>query len=581
MSDDRLSAFDRSFVVGDRRITRIGAGEIGGKARGLVLFNDRIVSRVDVDRFPYVEVGMPTTAVIGTAHFDAFMSRNDLYPIALSSRTDDRLAHAFLRAELPAELSGDLRALVASVQTPLAIRSSSLLEDALEHPFAGVYATKMIPNNEHDIDARFHRLVEAVKLVWASTFFAGARSYIRSVGQSIESEKMAVIIQEVVGRRYGDRFYPHISGVARSYNFYPTGHGNPRDGVVNLALGLGMTIVDGGLSWTYCPAFPRSPPPFNNIGDLLKNTQTRFWAVHMGAPPVPDPIRETECLVEADLTQAEKDGVLKFLVSTYDARSDRLNAGLGGGGPRALTFAPILGSRLFPINDLIHTLLRLSEDALESEVELELALDLHPVDGLPARLGFLQVRPMRVVDDDVAIEPDDLEAPGVIVASENVLGNGVREGIEDVVFIKPEVFDPAQTPRIAMELDRINESLVREDRSYLLIGFGRWGSSDPWLGVPIAWGQISGARVIVEATLPRMSPDLSQGSHFFHNLLSFQILYLSVEHRGPYGIDWEWLDRQHSVAETEHVKHVRCARALSIAVDSARGRGVVRHDDAI
>jgi hypothetical protein len=574
-----LPVFDRRSAGERGSMTRIGAGAIGGKASGLALILERILPALDMEAFPYFSVEVPTMTVLTTEVFDAFMDEGDLWPAAMSGEPDDRIAHAFQRAPLPAQYVGDLRALVAGMHTPVAVRSSSLLEDDLDHPFAGVYATKMIPNNEIEADARFRRLAEAIRFVYASTFFREARAYMRSVGRTCDQEKMAVILQEVVGRRVGDRFYPHVSGVGRSYNYYPTGHAGPSDGVVTLALGLGKTIVDGGMAWTYSPAYPKAPPPFNDIGDLLKNTQTRFWAVNMGPPPVPDPIRETECMVESGLTDAEADGSLAHLVSTYDPGSDRLNPGLGGRGARALTFAPLLGSRLVPFNDLLRRLLEVSEEALGTAVEIELAVDLHPTDLLPARVGFLQVRPMMLSEGTVEVSREEMAGDDVLLASEIVLGNGRRTDIADVVYVRPEAFDPFKTHQIAAELARLDESLADEGRHYLLIGFGRWGTSDPTFGIPVVWGQIANARVVVEATLPGVNPDLSQGSHFFHNVLSFRILYISVEHGGPYAIDWAWLDGLPAVVETDHVRHVRTATPLQIRVDGAHRRGVITHHD--
>jgi hypothetical protein len=568
--------FDREFFGANDTFTRIGDGALGGKASGLLRVREEILAKLDPDEFPYVEVSVPTSTVLASNIFDSFIERNHLENIVSSDLPDDRIGHVIQRAELPAEHVGDLRGLISSVHTPLAVRSSSLLEDDLDHPFAGVYGTKMIPNNEIEEDARFIRLDEAVKFVYATTFFAEARGYLSSIGRPPGTEKMSVIIQEVVGQRADDRFYPCVSGVARSHNYYPTGHAKPSDGVVTLALGLGKTIVDGGLSWSYSPAYPKAPPPFNDLGELLKNTQTAFWAVHMGNPPPHDPIRETEYLVQPGLAEAEADGALRYLVSTYDPGSDRLNPGLDARGPRALTFAPLLASRLLPFNDLLKRLLELSEEALGGAVEIEFAINLDRRDALPARIGFLQVRPMMVGAERIDVAFGDLLGDGVVVASESVLGNGERPDIEDVVFVRPEAFEPADTPAIAKQLEGINEELIEAGRTYLLIGFGRWGTSDPWLGIPVAWGQISGARVIVEATLPDVQPDLSQGSHFFHNLLSFHVLYLSVEHHGPYAIDWQWLDRQPVVKSTAHVTHIRLNQPLDIRVDGTNGRGVIR-----
>lgn len=572
-----LTRFDRCFFTGAERFTFIGSGELGGKAHGLARMKGILESKLKESFEPAISIGIPTLTVITTEFFDLFMKQNDLSEIAYSEARDDLIAHAFQRASLPVRLSGDLRALVEQVHSPLAVRSSSMLEDAMFEPFASVYATKMVPNNQPDADTRFRKLSEAVKFVYASTFFRGARHYVESVGQDpTRSEKMAVIVQEVVGDRHGDRFYPTLSAVARSYNYYPTGHATAGDGVVNLALGLGKQIVDGGLSWSYAPPYPKAPPPFADARDLLKNTQRRFWAVHMGRPPLPDPVRETEFLVRPAIDAAESDGTLDWLASTYDPQSDLLRPGMRGKGARALTFAPLLAGEPVALTPIIRRLLELSEDAVGAAVELELAMTLDPRRGVPARLGFLQMRPMMVSEDQIEVSEAELRAAGVLLCSTQVLGNGERSDLSDVVYVRPEAFDPAQTRRIATELDAINRRLVAEGRPYLLIGFGRWGSSDPWLGVPVEWAQIDGARVIVEASLPNMNPDLSQGSHFFHNLIGFKVLYLSLPDGGPARVDWAWLDQQPAAAATEFVRHVRLAGHLTVRVDGRNGRGVVR-----
>jgi hypothetical protein len=348
--------------------------------------------------------------------------------------------------------------------------------------------------------------------------------------------------------------------------------------VVNLALGLGKTIVDGGLTWTYCPSFPKSPPPYNSVNDLLKNTQTEFWAVNMGKITAYDPTRETEYMFQHPLELAEADDTLRFLVSTYDGESDRLHPGMGQPGPRVLNFAPVLALEQPPLNGLIQSLLRCAEQALGAEVEVEFAVNLHPSKGLPARFGFLQVRPMAVSEEVVEVPLADLKGPGVLVASASVLGNGALDSIRDVVFLKPAAFAPECTPQMPAEIEGINRQLLDQRRPYLLIGFGRWGSSDPWLGVPVVWGQICGAKAIVEATLPNMSPDLSQGSHFFHNLIGFRVFYLSVPPAGNFPIDFTWLDAQPAVTETRFVKHVRTPAPLHIRVDGRSGRGVIRRE---
>ena len=574
-SDDPFHRFDRKCLDSDQGFTLIGAGALGGKAQGLAFIKGILDRDFPAGAFSGIEVGVPRLTVITTDHFDRFMQRNDLRERAFSDAPDDRIAHAFQSAELPVEIVGDLRGLIERVHTPLAVRSSSLLEDALHHPLAGVYATKMIPNNQLDAATRFRKLLEAIKFVYASTFFKGAKTYMKAIGHAIEQEKMAVIIQEVVGRRYGDRFYPTLAGVARSYNFYPTGRARPEHGVVDLALGLGKTIVDGGVVWTFSPAFPALTPPYGSIGEMLKQTQTTFWAVNMGKPPAYDPIHETEYLVRASLADAETDGTLRYVASTYIAASDRLNIGIGSPGPRATTFAPILDLLDIPLNNLAKTLLRLSEQAAEAKVEIEFALTLDPERGLPARFGFLQVRPMMVSDEFVEISEEEMVAENVLAASESVLGNGVINTLEDVVYVRPEAFEAKHTPEIAAEIEAMNIQLVNTGRPFLLIGFGRWGSSDPWLGIPVNWPQVSAAKVIVEATTPEMNVDPSQGAHFFHNITSLRVGYFSIHHAGEWAIDWDWLERQQCVAETRFVKHVRLTAPLRIKVDGRSSRGVI------
>jgi hypothetical protein len=572
----QLPEFGREFLGADRTFTRIGGGRIGGKAAGLFGVHSEVLSRLSEQEHPGFSVAVPTLTVLATDVFDRFMERNDLSETALSE-DDEAIGRAFQRAEFPAEFIGDLRSLISDVHRPLAVRSSSLLEDALSHPFAGVYGTKMIPNNQADVDTRFHRLVEAVKFVYASTFFSQPKSYMKTIDGDVRDEKMAVVIQEIVGERWNGRFYPAVSGVARSYNFYPTGRSEPSDGVVNLALGLGKEIVDGGITWTYSPAHPKAPPPYAGVGDLMKNTQTGFWAVNMGTPPPHDPMRETEYLVRGALEDAERDGSLASLCSTYDPRSERMRPGLRKDGPKVLDFAPILTLDVLPLNDLVVRLLELTKESLGCDVEIEFAVALDPLGREKPRFGYLQARPMLVSLEEVSVESSELLSESAVVSSTNVLGNGVRDDISDIVYVRPEVFEAKHTPRIASEIEEINRRLVREGRESVMIGFGRWGSSDPWLGIPVDWGQINSARVIVEATLPNMSPDLSQGSHFFHNLLSFRVFYLSVPHTDSRGVRWDILDRQPAMTEGEFVRHIRLDDPLRVRVDGRSGRGVIQH----
>lgn len=572
-----VAAFDRRFFSGREKFTAIGKGALGGKASGLALMKDVLDLRLAPQFRPEIEVNVPTLTVITTEMFDLFLEQSDLGAVLADGPRDDQVASAFLKADLPIQLVGDLRALVAQVHTPLAVRSSSLLEDAMFEPFASVYATKMIPNNQFDVDVRFRKLAEAVKLVYASTFFADAKNYIRATRHAASDEKMAVIIQEVIGQRHGPRFYPHLSGVVRSYNFYPTGHSRPRDGVIDLALGLGRTIVDDGVSWSYSPAFPQANPPYNTLDDLLTQSQSEFWAINMGRPPEYNPLKETEYMLKYKVAEAEADGVLEFLASTYRAQDDKIVYGLAEKGPRLVDFAPILKFDLLPLNKMLQALLKLCEETLERLVEIEFALTIEDHSRPRGRLGFLQVRPMVVSEGLVELTPDELAGPNVVLASRSALGNGCLEDIRDVLFVRPDRFNVHFSEATAVELESFNYQLLTDRRPYVLIGFGRWGTSDPQAGIPVNFGQISGARVIVESALPETSSMLSQGSHFFHNITSFRVLYLSVCPGDEPPIDWEWLGRQKVVREGEFVRHIRTDLPLTIKVDGTTGRGVIRH----
>jgi hypothetical protein len=567
-----VPSFERRLFDPERRISRIGVGSLGGKARGLVTAARILAERLADLEVPGLVLDVPALCAVSTSVFDAFLDRNGLRPVLAEEPPDEVLAIAFQKATLPAEWLGDLRSVAEDARVPLACRSSSALEDALGRPFAGVYGTKMIPGNQPDVAGRFKSLVDAVKFVFATTFFHEARAYRRSAGELPEPERMAVVVQEVVGRRHGERFYPDLSGVARSYNFYPMGPAEPHEGVVDLALGLGKTIVDGGACWSFSPAHPKRPPPVGSARDLLEVTQSRFWAVNVGPPPPYDPMTETEHLVHPDLAEAETDGTLRYAASTYDAEADRLVAGTGRPGPRVLDFAPILAWGELPLVPALRKLLAVCEEELAAPVEIEFALSLPP--GQPARLGFLQVRPLLVSHETVEVAADELLSPRAIVASPAALGNG-RHEVRDVVYVEPAAFEARLTPEIAAEIEPLNRALAEAGRPYLLVGFGRWGSSDPWLGIPVRWDQISGARGIVEATLPQMNPEPSQGSHFFHNLTSFSVLYFTVPYGTGRAVDWGWLASQETVARTAHVRQVCTQAPLVLRVDGRSRRGVV------
>ncbi|MGE0433326.1 MAG: PEP/pyruvate-binding domain-containing protein [Planctomycetota bacterium] len=571
------------------RFLVIGEGSLGGKARGLAFMNALIHRR---DREPLVvddlRVSLPRTAVIATDHFDDFVALNNLAEWMDAGQPDNQIAAAFLDGQLPPALERDLRSLVSQWPlVPLAVRSSSRLEDAMYRPFAGVYLTKMIPGNAPDPEVRFRQLANAVRLVYASTWFNDARDYLSATRvhrKHVEEEKMAVLIQEVAGTRHGDRFYPDVSGVARSFNYYAMSGSEPEDGVISLAFGLGKWVVDGEKSLSYSPPRPDVYPQFTSPRDWLQS-QNRFWSIDLSPGDVPreeitreEIMRDTQFMTSEYVSEAETDGTLRFVASTYDVENNRLIDSIGAPGARVVTFAPILKDRAVPLNELLQLLLEEVEAAMNCAVEIEFAVTLDPQHGMPARFWLLQVRPLVVQDQRVAVEIGDAASDDdrLLCSSEYVLGNGVYDTLCDIVYVRPDGYTPANNPAIARELGEFNRELHAAGRSCVLIGFGRWGSSDPWLGIPVQWSQVSRALVMIESQLPNMVVDPSQGSHFFHNLTSFQVAYFtlhySVNHRA---VDFVWLDTCEAVRETSLVRHVRLPEPVHVRVDGRAGRGII------
>ncbi|MDX2437864.1 MAG: PEP/pyruvate-binding domain-containing protein [Acidobacteriota bacterium] len=574
--DTKVPRFEPQTFGSEHSFARIGTGSVGGKAVGLQQILQEILPRFDASEYEGVTVAVPPAVVIATDVFSEFVHRNHLAEVALSGIPDSRIAIDFQRGELTEEVRSELRRLLEVLRAPLAVRPSSFLEDTQERPFAGIFASKLIPNSEENDDARYRRLSGAIKLAWASTFFENAVASRRSCGLADDAEKMAVIIQEITGDRYGGRFYPTVSGLARSYNHYPVPGNKREDGVVTVALGLGKTITDGDHVWSYCPSRATAPPPFKSTGDLLKFTQNSFWAVNVGEPPPPDPVRESSCLVRCGLGDAEADGTLTFLSSTWDPASDQLRTGISGNGPRALTFAPLLESRSIPFTPVMERLLELSCNVLNGEAEIEFAVNLDTENALPMEIGFVQLRPMLTPGERTPVEECDLDGDDVLVSSDNCLGQGSRDDLTDVVYLRPQNFDRGSTRMMASELDAVNRGLVEEGRHGVFIGLGRWGTTDDRFGVPVVWGQISAARVIVEATMPDAPSNLSHGTHFFHRLLSNRVLYMSVEAEGHGRIDWDFLDSQEAIWESSHVRHVRVDSPLDVRIDCANRRGLIR-----
>lgn len=557
--------FSRQRFDAGSGFARIGGGSMGGKARGLA-FVDALLAGADLEeQFDGVRIRVPPSVVIGTDVFDEFLEANDLRLTALRSLSDARLRETFGAAALPVDVVEDLRAFIEIARGPIAVRSSSLLEDSAYHPFAGVYETLMLANNAADPEDRLRQLCEAIKRVYASTFSSAARRYLEATPYRIEEEKMAVILQPVVGARHGDCFYPNFAGVARSYNYYPFGAMRPEDGVASVALGLGKTVVDGGQALRFCPKHPHVLPQLADSEEFLNQSQRTFYAIDVGAGRAASHDPAEEYVVRLELEEAEAHGTLHLLGSTWSPDDQAFHDGIHRPGVRVVTFAHILKNEAFPLAGLLRQLLAMGRTGVNGPVEIEFAVNL---ERTPKELAVLQLRPCGACVEEEAIELGDLARDELLCYSPHALGNGVIPGLVDVVYVRPAHFDPAHTPQMAAEIAELNEELMRENRPYMLIGPGRWGSSHTWLGIPVAWGQISAARVIVETTLQDFVVEPSQGSHFFQNLTSFGIVYLAVNPFSDEGfIDWAWLDGQPARRESEFVRHVRVTQPMEVRVN--------------
>jgi CheY-like chemotaxis protein len=569
-----IADFRRQDPDPEATFMRIGAGSLGGKARGLAFIDSILKRYLQPEYFPDIRVSIPRSIVLCTDIFASFVERNNLGWVGGADLDDDEVLRLFLEAEFPDEVKQDLHAIVQHLRMPLAVRSSSLLEDALYQPFAGIYATLMIPNADEEPEFRYIELECAIKYVYASAYFRAARNYIEVTGHLAEDEQMAVIIQQLAGCTHDHYFYPHISGVARSFNYYPFGKAKAADGVVNLALGLGRQIVEGGVSLQFCPQYPRVYPQFATTKDYFSNSQHSFFALDLH-PDTGRVLDEDQNLAVLDLTKAEEHGTIRYLASTWSRENDTLYEGVFRKGRRILTFAPVLQSEVIPLSKILNLLMKLCQTAMNCAVEIEFAATLGEHDGRPAEFSFLQVRPMVKEEGHVDLLLDERTDEEVLLRSDQVLGNGLHL-LRDIVYVMPDSFDASKTRVMAEQIDAINKKLVETNTPYLLIGPGRWGSSDPWLGIPVKFTCISGAIAIVETSLPTMLPDPSQGSHFFQNLTSFHIAYFTTRHfRHEHRIDWTWLDAQPEREHTDFVRHIVLDEPIEVRVDGRDGEGVI------
>jgi hypothetical protein len=512
---------------------------------------------------------------VTTYGFEAFVAENGLAGVGEEGVSDGEVARRFLQGTMPGWLLDVLERFLEQVHHPLSVRSSSLLEDAHFQPYAGLYATYMIPNNHPDPVVRLNQLVDAVKLVYASTHMEGPRSYTRAAVSQPQEEAMAVVIQELAGTRYGDFFYPAISGVAQSHNFYPVGPMTPEDGIAHIALGIGKTVVEGERALRFSPRYPGVMPQFSTVDDILANAQQTFYGLKMTDYPETLPVEEDLNLTKRAVDDAEEEYPVRVLASTYMAEDHRIRDSGFLQGPKVMTFASVLKFDAFPLAGILAVLLDLGRRAMGSPVEIEFAVNLGSEASPEREFLFLQMRPVAAGSDRTPVEIDEAEVGGALCFCDEALGNGHFDGIGDVVFVKPETFKAEATRQMAEEVGRINAKLSAERRPYLLVGPGRWGSADPWLGVPVRWHQISGVEAIVEIRGDALNAEPSQGSHFFQNITAIGIPYLTVSERAGGWIDWDRLSAIPTVEETAFVRHVRPFPPLTLKVDGRQSRAVV------
>ena len=553
---------------------RIGDGSLGGKGRGLAFIGamEKRYPKLEHDHFA---VTIPKTVVICTDIFDEFMETNELYPVALSDVDDETILKYFLRASLPARLIEDLMAFFDVVKSPIAVRSSSLLEDSHYQPFAGIYSTYMVPKLEDKYDM-LRTLSDAIKAVYASVFYRDSKAYMTATSNLIDQEKMAIVLQEVVGNRYNDRFYPTISGVARSLNFYPIGNEKAEDGIANIALGLGKYIVDGGQTLRFSPRHPHNILQMSTMDFALRETQTRFYALDLKNLADQFSVDDSFNLLRLNLKDADADGSLKFIVSTYDPYDQVIRDGYYPGGRKILSFVNVLQHEVFPLADTLDQILHVGQDEMGRPIEIEFAVNVDPQNPGFATFYLLQVRP--IVDNKEVMEEDLtlVEQEDTILTSTSVLGHGIVTDVQDIIYVKTGAFCSSNNQSIAYDIEKMNRQFTGEEKNYVLVGPGRWGSSDSWLGIPVKWPHISNARVIVECGLENYRVDPSQGTHFFQNLTSFGVGYFTINpFKGDGWFDEGYLNSLPAVEETEYLRHVRFDKPVVIKMDGKKSLGVV------
>jgi CheY-like chemotaxis protein len=572
IADFKKETFDPEFSM-----ARIGGGSLGGKARGLGFVNTMINNYNIKDEFKDVQIYVPPAVILGTDVFDDFLDMNNLRKFSLSCDNDEEVIEKFLHSpNFPEEVLSDLNGFLELISTPLAVRSSSLLEDSQYHPFAGVYQTYMIPNNQPKLQDRLSDLLLAVKRVYASTFFQKAKNYIKVTSYRTEEEKMAVVIQRMVGMTHKNRFYPDFSGVAKSYNFYPPPPQESSDGIASVALGLGKMVVEGGNTVRFNPKYPDDLIQFYSVEETLNNSQKGFYALQLDESTDFGNVAQDMLIKKCAFDDAEKDGSLNFVGSTYSADNDAIYDGLSRKGTRVITFVPILRHKLFPLPDIVNLLLDIGTWGMGTPIEIEFAVKMSSEKGKKKEFGLLQMRPLVIHHEEEQLKIEDHDNEELICSSNKVLGNGIISDIKDIVIVDYNLFERAKSREVAAEVASFNSSLINQQKPYLLIGVGRWGSLDPWLGIPVTWEQIAGAKAIVETGFKEMTVEPSQGSHFFQNITSFMVGYFTINtvHKKGF-INWDWLSSVKPYATKQFTKHLKFKKSLLIKMNGHKNKGII------
>lgn len=575
-----IATFDKTKYDEYEGFSRIGDGALGGKGRGLAFIDSFLKRNKLFNKYDDISISIPRTVVLSTDVFDEYIDDHKLIRFVAKCNNDEEILEKFTSVPLPNWVMEDLKAFLKVVEKPIAVRSSSTLEDSHYQPFAGVFATYMIPNT-NDLDCMVKMVSSAIKSVIASAFFKNSKSYLRSTDRSIEEDKMAVILQEVTGKQYEDVYYPNISGVARSINFYPIGEEKAKEGIAQIALGLGEIIVGGGTTLRFSPSHPKKVLQLSSPASTQRETQKFFYGLDMNPNSYKPSVNESVNKRKISLRKAKNHNSLKFVASTYDLQNNTIKPGIMHHGIRVLTFDNILKYNTFPLAEILQDLLRVGQREMRNPIEIEFAINLDVPKGTPKEFSFLQIRPIVESVNTENVLPKKIEFKDAIIYSESALGNGKYEELYDFVYVKPETFDPANTREIAEAVEKINKKFEESERKYILVGPGRWGSSDPWLGIPVSWGQISSAKVIVEAGLHDFRIDPSQGTHFFQNLTSFKVGYLTINPFINDGLfDLDYLNNQSALYEDEYIRHIRFKKELTVLVDGKNNKAVIYKEGA-